>query len=98
MFTETPTKMKIAMRKISLKEIHERGAAFWSEDEPWLELQVRIWSGAHNAWWRSGGNNVTNTRAQLSSNNTLMSFNIPSLTRVAINQPATFGVEVNVGF
>ena len=64
MFTETPTKMKIAMRKISLKEIHERGAAFWSEDEPWLELQVRIWSGAHNAWWRSGGNNVTNTLAE----------------------------------
>jgi len=44
------------------------------------------------------GNNVTNTRAQLTSNNTLMSFNIPSLTRVAVNQPATFGVEVNVKF
>jgi outer membrane receptor protein involved in Fe transport len=44
------------------------------------------------------GNNVTNTRAQLTSNNTLMSFNIPSLTRVAMNQPATFGVELNISF
>ncbi len=44
------------------------------------------------------GNNVTNTRAELSSNNTLMSFNIPSLTRVALNQPATFGGEVSVSF
>lgn len=44
------------------------------------------------------GNNVTNTRAQLTSNNTLMSFNIPSLTRVALSQPATFGAEINVKF
>ena len=37
--------------------------------------------------------NLTDTRAELSVNTTSFAWNIPSLTRVATNQPRTFGVE-----
>jgi outer membrane receptor protein involved in Fe transport len=73
--------------------------AFGSYTLPGYDLvNARVQLAAGRITYAVFGNNVTNTHAQLSSNNTLMSFNIPSLTRVAINQPATFGVEVNLRF
>jgi iron complex outermembrane receptor protein len=44
------------------------------------------------------GNNLTNARAQLTSNNMVMDFNIPSLTRIATNQPTTIGIDVKFKF
>ena len=43
-------------------------------------------------------NNLTNTKAELSINTTSFSWLIPSLTRVATNQPRTIGVEANYRF
>jgi outer membrane receptor protein involved in Fe transport len=44
------------------------------------------------------GNNLTNARAQLTSNNMVMDFNIPSLARIATNQPTTVGIDVKFKF
>ncbi len=78
---------------------NSKDIAFGSYDLPGYDLvNARVQLITGRITYAVFGNNVTNTRAQLSSNNTLMSFNIPSLTRVAMNQPATFGVEVNVKF
>jgi hypothetical protein len=38
--------------------------------------------------------NATNAHAQLSTNTTSFSWVIPSLTRVATNQPRTFGLDL----
>ncbi len=43
-------------------------------------------------------NNVTNKVALLTSNNMVMDFNIPSLTRLTVNQPATAGLDVKFKF
>jgi hypothetical protein len=43
-------------------------------------------------------NNITNKEALLTSNNTVMDFNIPSLTRLTVNQPATAGLDVKFRF
>jgi outer membrane receptor protein involved in Fe transport len=42
--------------------------------------------------------NLTNKTAQLTANNTQFQFNIPQLTRIATNQPRTFGTEINFKF
>jgi iron complex outermembrane recepter protein len=42
--------------------------------------------------------NLTNKVAQLSTNTTSFSWIIPSLTRVATNQPRTFGIDVSYHF
>jgi iron complex outermembrane receptor protein len=61
-----------------------------------LSARIQLQSGPIS--YALYGNNVTNTRAQLTSNNTVVDFNIPSVTRVATNQPATVGIEVKYGF
>ncbi|HVW67330.1 MAG TPA: TonB-dependent receptor [Steroidobacteraceae bacterium] len=61
-------------------------------------VNVRLQLSHGNVTYAIFGDNVTNTRAQITANNTLESFNIPSLTRIAVNQPATFGAEVSVKF
>jgi iron complex outermembrane recepter protein len=43
-------------------------------------------------------NNITNKEAILTSNNMVMDFNIPSLTRLTVAQPATAGVDVKFKF
>jgi iron complex outermembrane receptor protein len=43
-------------------------------------------------------NNITNKVALLTSNNMVMDFNIPSLTRLTVNQPATAGLDVKFKF
>jgi outer membrane receptor protein involved in Fe transport len=43
-------------------------------------------------------NNLTDTRAALSVNTTAFSWVIPSLVRVATNQPRTIGIDVNYRF
>ena len=43
-------------------------------------------------------NNLTDKRAELSINTTSLSYLIPSLTRVATNQPRTIGVEASYRF
>ena len=43
-------------------------------------------------------NNLTDTKAELSINTTSFSWLIPSLSRVATNQPRTIGVEANYRF
>jgi iron complex outermembrane receptor protein len=43
-------------------------------------------------------NNITNKEALLTSNNTVMDFNIPSLTRLTVAQPATAGLDVKFRF
>jgi outer membrane receptor protein involved in Fe transport len=43
-------------------------------------------------------NNVTDTRAALSVNTTAFSWVIPSLVRVATNQPRTIGIDVSYRF
>jgi outer membrane receptor protein involved in Fe transport len=42
--------------------------------------------------------NLTNTVAWYSTNNTQFQFNIPQLVRVSTNQPRTFGTEINFRF
>jgi outer membrane receptor protein involved in Fe transport len=42
--------------------------------------------------------NLTNTHAQLGINTTGFSYTIPSLIRVATNQPRTFGVNVKIAY
>jgi len=42
--------------------------------------------------------NLTNKHAELSTNTTSLSWIVPSVTRVATNQPLTFGVDVTYGF
>jgi hypothetical protein len=44
------------------------------------------------------GTNLTNTRAELTVNNTSFAWLTPSLTRVSTNQPRTFGATVAVKF
>jgi outer membrane receptor protein involved in Fe transport len=43
-------------------------------------------------------NNITNKQALLTSNNTVMDFNIPSLTRLTVTQPVTVGLDVKFRF
>jgi iron complex outermembrane recepter protein len=43
-------------------------------------------------------NNITNKEALLTSNNMVMDFNIPSLTRLTVTQPATAGIDVKFKF
>jgi outer membrane receptor protein involved in Fe transport len=42
--------------------------------------------------------NLTNKIAELTANNTQFQFNIPQLTRIATNQPRTYGTEINFKF
>lgn len=42
--------------------------------------------------------NLTNKVAVLTTNNRQFQFNIPQLTRIATNQPRTFGTEINYKF
>lgn len=61
-------------------------------------INARIQLITARATYSLFANNVTNTRAQLTSNNTVMDFNIPSLSRVTVNQPVTVGVEFKYRF
>jgi hypothetical protein len=42
--------------------------------------------------------NIANTVALISSNNTSFQFNIPQLVRYSTNQPLTFGTQINLKF
>ncbi len=42
--------------------------------------------------------NLTNKHAELSTNTTSFSWIVPSVTRVATNQPLTLGIDVSYGF
>jgi iron complex outermembrane recepter protein len=44
------------------------------------------------------GSNLTNKIAELTANNTDLTFNIPSLTRFTTNQPRTIGIDASVKF
>jgi iron complex outermembrane recepter protein len=61
-------------------------------------LKLRL--GAVGTFWTGYFfvNNLTNAKAELSINTTSFSWVIPSLTRVATNQPRTIGVEANYRF
>jgi iron complex outermembrane receptor protein len=58
---------------------------------------LRLRLGAAGKSWQEYFfvDNLTDTKAELSINTTSFSWIIPSLTRVATNQPRTIGVEVN---
>jgi outer membrane receptor protein involved in Fe transport len=42
--------------------------------------------------------NLTNTVAEMTANNTSFQFNIPYVVRYSTNQPRTFGTQVNYRF
>jgi hypothetical protein len=44
------------------------------------------------------GTNLTNKIAELTANNTSLTFNQPDLTRITTNQPRTIGVNVSAKF
>jgi iron complex outermembrane receptor protein len=73
--------------------------SFTYENLPSYDI-VRLRLGVVGKSWQGYFfvNNLTNTKAELSINTTSFSWLIPSLTRVATNQPRTIGVEVNYRF
>jgi hypothetical protein len=42
--------------------------------------------------------NLTNTHAELTANDTALTFNTPSLTRISTNQPLTIGFDLRYKF
>lgn len=56
-------------------------------------LNLRVGFSADK--WSAGifANNLTNTRAQITANNTSFQFNIPAYYRISTNQPLTIGVN-----
>lgn len=49
----------MAIDRVTLNGIQQRGLANWKGRERWLDKRVSIWSREHSAWWRPGGNGYT---------------------------------------
>jgi outer membrane receptor protein involved in Fe transport len=61
-------------------------------------VDARIGIGADRWKVYFTGVNLTNKIADLTANNTAFTINIPDLTRISVNQPRTFGIDVSTKF
>jgi len=71
---------------------------YYQELQPYDIIKLRL--GVKSATWDMYvfADNLTNKHAELTINTTALSYLIPSLTRVATNQPLTAGIEASFHF